>query len=157
MIKLNYRIEDAVSWDDLPVQQLLDDIGFYLLNTTLERFEAEETPEGESWEKSYRADKDGGKTLQDKGHLRDSYTYNLFGGEEGVEVGSNLIYAAIHHEGGEIKGKNGKLKFRIGNSWVQKEKVVIPARPALGINSDDEQEILAITEDLVKQTYNKGN
>jgi phage gpG-like protein len=57
-----------------------------------------------------------GETLIGKHHLYDSYVYQLAGG--GVEVGSALVYAAIHHFGGET-GKGKKIK--------------LPARPVIGI------------------------
>lgn len=65
-----------------------------------------------------------GKTLLDKGNLRDSYTYQLGGGV--LEVGSNLVYAAIHHFGGQAgRGK----------------KTTILARPVLGVNAKREEAI----------------
>lgn len=47
-----------------------------------------------------------GKTLIDKHHLYDSYVYQLT--PRGVEIGSALVYAAIHHFGGET----GRTKAR---------------------------------------------
>ena len=38
------------------------------------------------------------------------------------------------------------LKFQIMGRWVSKPSVVIPARPFLGINQEDELEIDAIVQ-----------
>lgn len=124
---------------DADTQSLMEEIGDYVLSETLLNFEQEQTPEGQPWDKSIRAREGGGKTLQDRGHLRDSYTFDALSDQ--VEIGSNVIYAAIHHFGGTIKGKDGNLKFKIGNRWSQKAEVEIPARPALGITDGMETEI----------------
>lgn len=65
-----------------------------------------------------------GKTLIAKGHLRDSYVYQLTA--DGVEVGSNKVYAAIHHFG----GKTGRGL-----------RVTLPARPVLGLTEATERQI----------------
>ncbi len=133
---------------------LMEDIGEHLLFSTLMNFENEQTPEGEPWKPSIRAEEEGGKTLQDKGHLRDSYTY--LAGSDQVEVGSDMIYAAIQHEGGEIRAKNGgNLRFKIGDRWVQTASVEIPARPALGIGPDDPAEIDALVQDFYQGLINE--
>ncbi len=130
---------------------LLSDIGAYMLSETQLNFDQEQTPEGEAWTDSSRA----GKTLQDRGHLRDSYTYNVSLSGESVEIGSNLQYAAIHHEGGTIKAKNGGyLKFKIGDEWVQVKQVEIPARPALGITPEYEDEIGHLVNDFYEGIVN---
>ena len=132
---------------------LMEEIGEQLLFSTLMNFENEQTPEGEPWAPSIRAENEGGKTLQDRGHLRDSYTYQA--SSDQVEVGSNMIYAAIHHEGGEIRAKNGgNLRFKVGDRWVQKPKVEIPARPALGIGPDDTHEIDEIVQNFYQEVIN---
>lgn len=133
--------------------ELLEQIGEQLLQATLLRFDAEETPDGDAWEPSYRAKTEGGKTLQDHGHLRDSYTYQVSDGS--VAIGSDMIYAAIHHEGGVIKAKaSGKLKFKVGDRWVQTDQVEMPARPALGISADDEADIDEIVRDFYQELIN---
>ena len=55
-----------------------------------------------------------------------------------AEVGTNDIKAAIHQLGGIIRAKNKPfLKFKIGNQWVQKKEVRIPARPFLMVQDED--------------------
>lgn len=57
-------------------------------------------------------------------------------------VGSNLEYAATHQFGATIKPKNKKmLSWKIGGVSVFAKKVVIPARPFLGISIADEAEL----------------
>lgn len=130
---------------------LLAGIGQHIVDSTLLRFDFEETPDGEPWQKSIRAQLEGGKTLQDRGHLRDSYTYNVIS-NDAVEAGSNLIYSAIHQYGGTIEAKDASaLKFKVGDRWVQKQSIEMPARPALGINSDDENDIDELTKDFIER------
>ena len=63
-----------------------------------------------------------GKTLIDHHHLYDSYAYQL--NNAGVEIGSALIYSAIHHFG----GKAGRGL-----------KTTITARPVLGVSASQEK------------------
>lgn len=64
-----------------------------------------------------------GKTLIAAHHLYDSYVHQLEG--SGVALGSALIYAAIHHFGGET-GRPG-ARFQM------------PARPVLGVGPVQER------------------
>lgn len=127
-------------------RQILDDFGSYLMSETQGRFETETGPDGEAWEESYRAKEEGGKTLTDSGILRDSITYE--NDADRLEVGSAMIYAAIHQYGGEIVPKSaGQLAFRIGGRLILTDKVEMPARPYLGFTDADEDELLAIIND----------
>lgn len=134
--------------------ELMEGIGHYVVQATQLNFDNEQTPDGEPWEPSYRAKNNRGKTLTgDTERLRDSYTHNVLSDTQ-VEIGSNMLYAAIHHDGGTITGKDGNLKFKIGNQWINKKSVEMPARPALGINADDEDEIQALTTDFLQDLLN---
>lgn len=106
---------------------LADEIGDYVLSETLFNFDQTQTPDGVQWVPSQRAEEAGGKTLQWFGHLRDSYNYIVGFGGDFVEIGSNLIYAAIHHFGGETGRKSARFEMT--------------ARPALGITDEMEAEI----------------
>lgn len=66
-----------------------------------------------------------GKTLIDKHRLYDSYVYQLAG--LGVELGSAVVYAAIHHFGGET-GRPG-------------HRFQMTARPVLGVAAAQEKAI----------------
>ncbi len=111
----------------LDQRELAEEIGDYVLSETLFNFDQTQTPDGKQWTPSQRANETAGKTLQHHGHLRDSYNYlvGLAGGF--VEIGSNLIYAAIHHFGGETGRKSARFEME--------------ARSALGITDEMESEI----------------
>jgi phage virion morphogenesis protein len=158
---MSMRIE--VSFDDSKIQNVLSGIvdlgedqsglmavlGSFIENSTKDRFETEITPAGVPWLPSRRAIAEGGKTLTDKGHLRDSITY-ASSHDEAV-IGTNLIYAAIHQFGGTIEAKDGgKLKFAHSNGFAVLDQVTIPARPFFGLSSDDERGIEDSTADFLE-------
>lgn len=61
------------------------------------------------------------------GDLRQGIHMQMQG--DSVVVGSPAKYAAIHQLGGTITAKTGLLRFKIGDKWVSKKSVTIPARP----------------------------
>jgi phage virion morphogenesis protein len=123
-----------------------DNIGASLVVSTQHRFETGTDPEGSPWPQSIRARLGGGKTLIESARLLQSQTH--IASDTGVEVGTNVLYAAVHQLGATIRPVAApKLKFKIGDRWATKSEVTIPARPFLGISNDDETEIVAITED----------
>ena len=107
----------------------LDQVGRYLVASTLRRFERERAPDGSPWLRSARALAVGGKTLTDTGRLRGSITHTVTDGGRAVEVGSNVLYAAIHQFGG-----------RAGKGLL----TTVPARPYLGIDERDRDAIAYI-------------
>ncbi|MDE2667550.1 MAG: phage virion morphogenesis protein [Acidobacteriota bacterium] len=120
--------ETAAKFNNL--QDLMEEIGEHLVSSTLLRFERADSPEGTPWapwSEAYAAKREGGAMLMDSERLAGSITYQA--GPEQVEVGSNVIYAAIHQAGGEDVG------------------IPIPARPYLGISPDEEIEVLEIISD----------
>lgn len=129
--------------------ELMDRFGLYLESSTIDRFDDETAPDGTPWEPSIRARETGGKTLTDKGLLRGSITY--VAGPDQVEWGSNLIYAGVHQDGAVIEPVNAShLKFRLpGGGWVTVDRVEIPARPFLGVNAADEEQLLGLAEDYL--------
>jgi phage virion morphogenesis protein len=131
---------------------LMDRIGQALVSSTMERFETEQAPDGARWAPSLRARTEGGKTLTKSAVLRGSITH-IFRGDQ-VEVGTNVLYAGIHQEGGTIRPKrSGRLTFRLpgGLGFRSVAQVVIPARPFLGVSPDDEEEIVAQAEDYLAE------
>lgn len=121
-----------------------DDIGNYLVAATIRRFETESGPGGAPWRKSRRAAREGGKTLTDSGRLRGSITHNVL--SDGVEVGTNVQYAAIHQFGGRtpprtIRPRRKKALFFPGArhpvAKVEHPGSTIPARPFLGVDAGD--------------------
>lgn len=120
-------------------KSILDDFGKYLEDEAIYRFETETGPDGQPWQQSLRAKEEGGQTLTDDGHLRNSITHEATADK--LEVGSARLYAAIHQFGGEIRPKTAKkLAFRIGGRLILADKVTMPARPFLGFTDADEQE-----------------
>lgn len=107
--------------------------------------------DGRSFVSSYRAERDSGQTLLDRGLLRNSITY--FADKSGVEWGvpSEFPYARILNEGGTITPKSRPcLRFKIGKQWVSKKSVTIPKRQFLGISKSDEAEVLNIIGSFLK-------
>ena len=119
--------------------------------STVERFKESRDPTGRRWKTSIRAAQEGGKTLVDKGRLRNSIRAKS--DASGFAVGTNLIYAGTHQLGAKgrtIRAKNKKaLRFKVGGRWVSKRqvRVSIPARPFLGLSEDDLDEIKRTIED----------
>ena len=110
----------------------MEEIGSFLVNETLLRFEEGRAPDGTPWIPSKRVLLEGGQTLigPGSGRLRDSQTYEA--GPDFVEQGTNVVYAAIHQFGG-LPG-------------MAPGPAAIPARPYLGLGPEDEPEILEILE-----------
>lgn len=100
------------------------EIGEYLVGQTQDNFYDQRLADGSPMPASAAAAARSGKTLIDKGHLRDSYVYQLT--DDGLEFGSAKIYAAIHHFGGQA-GRGHKTH-------------IIP-RPVMGIGDEQQREI----------------
>lgn len=121
-------------------------IGSHLERQADRRFETEREPSGNPWPRSLRAMTSGGRTLTDSARLRQSITSNAT--QTGVETGTNVLYAAIQQFGGTITAKTSKgLRWSYGakgknsKSWATKQSVTIPARPFIGLEADDPEEI----------------
>lgn len=102
-----------------------DAVGEVLLSSTTARFEHSRAPDGSTWK---RGKKQGGKTLIDRGRLRNM---GVRASDSSVVVGSNLRYSRIHQFGHDAKG--------------------MPARPYLGINDEDQAEIEGTLQDFVAE------
>ena len=93
----------------------------------------------------------GKKILTDSGRLQNSISYRASG--RSLVIGTNLIYARIHQEGGVIKAKRARaLMIPLGNGRVIfRKRVVIPARPYLLIKPQDPTDIgEAITDSITE-------
>lgn len=120
---------------------------------TMERFAEEKDPEGKSWKPSIRARTAGGKTLTKTAVLQNSI--HARSDDSGMAVGTNDIRAATHQFGDTrtIRPKKGSyLVFQVGGKWVRCRSVraTIPARPFLGINGDDLENVKDILENAVE-------
>lgn len=129
-------------------RELTAALGAEVLAAAMQRFRDGKSPDGEKWPVTIRQKKGDPRPILHGtgGKLAQSYTYQA--DERSVEIGSNLKYAAIHHFGGVIRARNAKaLRFRIGDAYVMKKAVLIPARPALGLNDEDEAGLLQTADD----------
>lgn len=145
--RVTRRLERLVKLDFGKVH---DEIGEYLVSETHERFKKGVGPDGKAWPPSRRASAEGGQTLVDSKVLQNSMTFKASAGR--VEVGTNDKRAAVHQNGATIKAKRAKfLKFKVGDQWVAKKQVKIPARPFLGISDHDQVEIARIIGDAIEE------
>lgn len=103
-------------------------IGEYLLGEIQDHFDDQTIVGGSPMPQSKAAIARQGKTLIDTHRLYDSYVYQLT--DEGLELGSALVYAAIHHFGGDraIASNHGPVQ-------------PLPARPVMGMTATDERRI----------------
>jgi len=136
---------------------LMRDISAQILTSTQLRFETQSGPDGVAWKPSIRALATGGVTLTDTARLRDSFI--AANTSDTAEVGSNVEYAPTHQFGRtkveqvkpharRIEQAFGKpLRFAVYQSVGEySRKPNIPARPMLGLSSDDQGDILDLAE-----------
>lgn len=117
--------------------QFWDSVGRYVQRQTIkERFDKEQSPDGQKWKplapstvkhRKKRHKKGNMKILQDTGELRRSIAYEPE--DNCVKIGSKLKYARTHQFG---RGK-------------------IPARPFLGVNDMEKQHITLMFRQYVKR------
>lgn len=121
----------------------LKEIGKTLKESTHKRFETTTSPDGSAWPLnsvlSTLLYKEGDRPLTDGGILGDTINYRLLG-NDAVEIGSPMKYAAMQQFGGK-KSEFPKL-------WGD-----IPARPFLGISDDDKNDILTIIHDHLSAAF----
>ncbi len=149
------RLAAAASRLERP-RDLWDEVGRAMVVATQQRFETETTPAGTPWPASIRVLTQGGKTLTDTARYRNSITHEA--SDTGVAWGSNAIQSAVLHFGATIRAKTaGGLRFKLGDRWINKASVTIPARPHFGVNDDDEIEIADIIEEFVAELLGVGH
>lgn len=122
---------------DLNRAMLLDQLGGLVETQTKKRIADEKrSPDGKPWKPNI----EGSSTLLREGYLLGSIHYVADANE--VRVGSGLVYAAIHQFGGAIVAKKAKtLAFTLKGKSVFAKRVSMPARPYLGVNADNANEI----------------
>lgn len=116
------------------MQSVFREIGSYIQSEVENNFENETAPDGAGWvghsPVTLLRRGSSAKKLRDRGHLYGSLSYSA--SQSQVEVGTNRAYARIHQQGGQAgRGR----------------RVTIPARPFLGLNEGQRQEIGRIIED----------
>ena len=138
--------------DPLQPGELLDRLGRMIQEQTRRRIIQEKTaPDGKAWKPNLTRT----SILLRSGTLARSIDYAVAG--EAAIVGSGLVYAGIHQHGGTIRAKNKKaLMFRVGNQFVTRKSVTIPARPYLGISSENAEDILDATKVFLRKRLGGG-
>lgn len=115
--------------------ELLDQMAQVMLEQARTRLDStKESPDGDSWEPlspEYAKTKKGNEILEERGSLLDSL--QAVAGSDGVSLGSNLLYAAVHLYGDEERG--------------------IPARPYLGFSDDDLVELGEVAEAFLEGMF----
>jgi phage virion morphogenesis protein len=137
-------------------------IGEELLRSTQERFADQTDPDGRRWQ-PLKPSTLAGKTKRGYGgqgiltmrrHLRDSFRYQA--DSNGVRIGTNRIYGAIHQFGGRTSAHVIRPKNKKALAWPGARNPVrgvhhpgsnIPARPFLGVSVRDKDRILEIIAD----------
>lgn len=132
---------------------ITEEIAEQLRGSTVARFRSTISPDGKRWKPSIRASQEGGLTLTHTAQLRNSI--RAVSDENGLEVGTNVIYAATHQYGDRrtIRPKKARvLRFRVNGRWVSAKQVTvdIPARPFLGISEEDMEAIQDIVEGVFR-------
>ncbi len=121
-------------------------LGQVFLSSIEEIFE-DEGPPGAPWPERKDKKKEG-KILTDTAALRDSITAEEQ--RDSLVIGSDLVYAAIHQFGGEIRPKTAKaLIFPFQGETVFAKVVRIPARPYLVITDEALEEANDAVEDFL--------
>jgi phage virion morphogenesis protein len=149
----------------------LNDIAEYLHMSTDARARRQVAPDGTPWaplSPRTLARKKGNKILRDSGALLDTLRHQVT--DDGLDFGTDRPYGAIHQDGGKIEhaARSQQVYFKekggvVGNRFVKKSKsnfaqwvthgarsVEMPARPYLGLSTEDEAEILEIVSDYLK-------
>lgn len=133
---------------------LMRDIGEIVKERSMHSFATGTAPDGTPWKPSWRAKRTGDKTLILNAILRNSI--HVQPGKDQVKVGSPVKYAAVHQFGaekgsfGEVQAKvkahsrktrHGVQQVRAHNRRTQLPWGNIPARPFLGVNQHDWNDI----------------
>lgn len=139
MIKIQIEIDDSKVTQML--QRLIDagqnprpallEVGEDLTESTKRRFETQTAPDGSRWERNSPVTikrKGRDQPLTGRGTLMDQINYQITSNDT-LDVGSPTIYAAMQQFGGQ--------KSEFPNLWGD-----IPARPFVGVSTEDEQSIL---------------
>ncbi|KNC89906.1 phage virion morphogenesis protein [Trabulsiella odontotermitis] len=141
-----------------------------------ENFAREGRPAWMGWSPSYARKRSGGKILQKSGRLAKSITQ--VSSNDMAMVGTNVKYARIHQEGGEINiaSRSQQAYYRhntndykkiggiVGNRFVKKSrsnfsrwhtigayKIKMPARPFLHLTEDDVTGMESTAENYLKR------
>ncbi|RUW41520.1 phage virion morphogenesis protein [Mesorhizobium sp. M2A.F.Ca.ET.015.02.1.1] len=154
---------------------IMSEIASFLVTRTQRHFQTETGPDGK-WQplsprtaarRIGRRQRGNAHILRDTGRLYQSITGEASDTE--ASVGTNVLYAAIHQLGGEVKipareqdihlGRTNRGRRFVKASAKRKETmrvtigahaIEIPARPFLYLDDEDEAEIQRIVEDAFR-------
>lgn len=112
--------------------KMWDRVGNDLAELTRLNFNDGTDPYGRTWAHPvFRS----GQPLRDTGRLMNSITHRAT--NDGVAIGTNVKYGAVHQTGATITAKKATLlKFKTPGGWISKKSVTIPARPFLPTQED---------------------
>lgn len=117
---------------------LMQEVSHAMWTSVLENFEQGGRP---TWAKKW----DGSSSkLQDTGRLKASIQKTF--DTNTAAVGTNVIYAPIHHFGGVIKPKKAKALYFNGRFA---KSVTVPARPFLTLTDEDMNAIGDVVHDYL--------
>lgn len=149
------------------------DIAEYLHQSTDGRARRQVAPDGSPWAPLSPATlarkKSGSKILRETGALLDTLRHQVSDNE--LAFGTDRPYGAIHQFGGKVEhaARSQQVYFKmsggvVGNRFVKKRhsnfsqwvthgarSVEMPARPYLGLSTEDETEVLAIIADYLAE------
>lgn len=144
------QLRDRLS-DMTPVMQ---DIGELMVDSTKQRFIAGEGPDGTAWSPKSEATiaaylargdtPDFRPLFGPSRRLSSEISYRVGPGGESVEWGSSLIYAAVQ-QFGAVKGAFGTTERGASIPWGS-----IPARPFLGLSTDDEDKLKSLLQEWLE-------
>ncbi|EFO31676.1 phage virion morphogenesis protein [Roseibium sp. TrichSKD4] len=136
------RLKPLIDPDLGQLVELLADTGE---EQTRRRIETEKTaPDGTEWPENAEGTSILRKT---GGNLLNSVASSSSGTT--AEWGATWEYAHVHQFGAVIKPQTAKiLAFKIGGKSVRAKKVVIPARPFVGLSRDNEREMVDVVTDF---------
>lgn len=116
------------------------EIGELLVERTRARFRHGQAPDGAPWAPlsptTLARKRDPRPLFGESRRLSSEIAYKA--GSDFVEVGSSLVYAAVH-QFGAAQGAFGRTRRGAPIPWGD-----IPARPFLGLADDDRRDVLAI-------------
>jgi len=158
---LRAALTRLVNVDGGLVRAALKNIGTEMVEQTRDNFRAQQDPDGHPWKAlnpDYAATKKGSMILQGMGMaggLMGSINWQL-AGSDGVAIGTNKVYGAIHQLGGRIVPQSaGALRFRLGDKVVVAKAVTIPARPYLGVGRVALAALLDVIEDHIQRVWER--
>lgn len=138
------------------MRPVFDEMGAAMVASQQQRFQLGVEPDGTPWMESWRARQTGGKTLIHTGLLLSRLTHNA--DASGVEWGFNDRRAPTLHFGAVIHPKEKPyLAFAgVDGHLVFAANVVVPARPMVGVNAADIEELEAIVADAAARAAARG-